>query len=739
MTTATEAPRGFSPRVALQKVGTSLSNMVMPNIPALIAWGIFTAFFIEKGFTPVPALGGFADSAGTPHTGIVGPMIHYLLPLLIANTGGRMVYEARGAVVGVVATMGVIAGSDELIAQLNLTQPANEQIGQVHMFIGAMIMAPLAAWLMKKLDRLWQDHIPAGFEMLVNMFSAGIFAFLMAIVGFFGLAPVVNGFMSLLSAGVEGLIGLGLLPLVSILIEPAKVFFLNNAINHGVLTPLGLAQASQDGKSILFLLEANPGPGLGILLAYSIFGRGAARASAPGAALIQFVGGIHEIYFPYVLMKPILILAAIGGGMTGVFLNVLFHTGLRSPAAPGSIIAILGAATPDSYLGIIIAVLGATAVSFVLAMLLLKVGKQDDGDIASATAKMEQMKGKKSSVAGALTGAGAAGAGAASAADASGHTGPIQRIVFACDAGMGSSAMGATVLRKKVRGAGFDDVEVTNKAISSLNDEWDVVVTQKELTDRARQRTSSAIHVSVDQFMNSPRYDEVVDLVRSRNGGEDASDAAATDTSATADGGNDSGTAAAGAGAAAAGAGAGAGAAASGVAGAESSTRGRHAAEAPSDAPATGEGAPADAAPQILSRDSIVLQGTATSADSAIDEAGSLLVAAGAVGEDYVSAMHDREASVSTFMGNGLAIPHGTNEAKSSIRRSAMTLTRYPGGIDWNGSPVTFVVGIAGQGNEHLELLQKVAMTFSDPAQVERLEKATSPDEILDIFGSDKE
>ena len=721
MTTATEAPRGFSPRVALQKVGTSLSNMVMPNIPALIAWGIFTAFFIEKGFTPVPSLGGFADASGTPHTGIVGPMIHYLLPLLIANTGGRMVYEARGAVVGVVATMGVIAGSDELIAQLNLTQPADEQIGQVHMFIGAMIMAPLAAWLMKKLDQLWQEHIPAGFEMLVNMFSAGIFGFLMAVVGFFGLAPIVNGFMSLLSAGVEGLIGLGLLPLVSILIEPAKVFFLNNAINHGVLTPLGLTQAAQDGKSALFLLEANPGPGLGILLAYSIFGRGAARASAPGAALIQFVGGIHEIYFPYVLMKPILIIAAIGGGMTGVFLNVLFHTGLRSPAAPGSILAIFGAATPDSYLGIAIAVLGATAVSFILSMVFLRIGKQEDGDIASATAKMEQMKGKKSSVAGALTGAGAAGAGAA---DASGHTGPIQRIVFACDAGMGSSAMGATVLRKKVRGAGFDDVEVTNKAISSLSDEWDVVVTQKELTDRARQRTGSAIHVSVDQFMNSPRYDEVVELVRERN----SDDAPAAGDDAPAGGGT---AAVAGAGAAGAGAGA--------AAGAATASRGRHAADVPADAAPAGAPADADAAPQILARDSIVLEGTATGADAAIDEAGGLLVAAGAVDEGYVAAMHDREASVSTFMGNGLAIPHGTNEAKSSIRRSAMTFTRYPGGIDWNGNPVTFVVGIAGQGDEHLELLQKVAMTFSDPAQVERLEQATSPDEILDIFGSDKE
>ncbi|UVY83892.1 PTS sugar transporter subunit IIA [Brachybacterium sp. NBEC-018] len=733
MTTATEAPRGFSPRVALQKVGTSLSNMVMPNIPALIAWGVLTAFFIEKGWTP-----------NAPLASVVGPMIHYLLPLLIANTGGRMIYEARGAVVGVIATMGVIGGSDWLIAQENARlleqwvaqgNAAGEyaELGQVHMFIGAMIMAPLAAWLMKKLDRLWQDHIPAGFEMLVNMFSAGIFGFVMLVIGFFGLAPLVNGLMSALSAGVEVLVNAHLLPLVSILIEPAKVFFLNNAINHGVLTPLGLAQADANGKSILFLLESNPGPGVGILLAYSIFGRGAARASAPGAAIIQFFGGIHEIYFPYVLMKPILILAAIGGGMAGVLINMLFGTGLIAPASPGSVFMIFGVASRDSYLGISLAILGAALVSFLLSTLFLKIGKQDDGDIASATAKMEQMKGKKSSVAGALTGAGAAGAGAASAADTSGHTGPIQRIVFACDAGMGSSAMGATVLRKKVRGAGFDDVEVTNKAISSLNDEWDVVVTQKELTDRARQRTGSAIHVSVDQFMNSPRYDEVVDLVRSRNNGEDASDAADTaDTAATADGGNESLTAAAGAGAGAAAAGATA-------AGAESSTRGRHAAEAPSDAPATGAGAPADAAPQILSRDSIVLQGSATGADSAIDEAGSLLVAAGAVGEDYVSAMHDREASVSTFMGNGLAIPHGTNEAKSSIRRSAMTFTRYPGGIDWNGSPVTFVVGIAGQGNEHLELLQKVAMTFSDPAQVERLEKATSPDEILDIFGSDKE
>ncbi|GAA1484159.1 PTS sugar transporter subunit IIA [Brachybacterium fresconis] len=770
MSTTTEARSGFSPRVALQKVGTSLSNMVMPNIPALIAWGILTAFVIPKGWTPSEPLASAVD-----------PMIHYLLPLLIANTGGRMVYEARGAVVGVIATMGVIGGSDWLIAQENARlldewvaagndAAAYVELGQVHMFIGAMIMAPLAAWIMKRLDRLWQEHIPAGFEMLVNMFSAGIIGFALLVAGFFGLAPLVNGLMTLLSNGVGALVNAHVLPLVSLLIEPAKIFFLNNAINHGVLTPLGLEQAGVDGKSILFLLESNPGPGVGILLAFTVFGRGAARASAPGAAVIQFFGGIHEIYFPYVLMKPVLIIAAIGGGMTGVLINMLFGTGLVAPASPGSVFMIFGVAARDSYLGIALAIAGAAVVSFLLSALLLRIGTQDDGDIGAATAKMEQMKGKKSSVAGALTGAGAAGAGAATAAHASGHTGRIERIVFACDAGMGSSAMGATVLRKKVRAAGFEDVEVTNKAISSLSDEWDVVVTQKELTDRAQQRTESAVHVSVDQFMNSPRYDEVVELVHQRNDPDAAAEPEAEAASEAP--GFEPASAAVGAGGGTATAGAAAGAGATAGAGAASSAagtgHGRRAAERPPEQVASAEvveddrgaadgsdAADADAAkddssdaeisagtepaPEILATDSIVLSGSATDSASGIDEAGALLVAAGAVDQDYVTAMHDREATVSTFMGNSLAIPHGTNDAKSSITRSAMSFVRYPDGIDWNGNPTTFVIGIAGVGNEHLELLQKVAMTFSDPAQVERLEQATTVEEIRAILGDEKE
>lgn len=679
MTDTVETRERVKLRVIVQKVGTSLSNMVMPNIPALIAWGILTAFVIDVGWTPNAALASF-----------VGPMIHYLLPLIIANTGGRMVYDARGAVVGVVATMGVIGGSDYLIGEENVrlldawlaggnSADSFSALGEVHMFIGAMIMAPLAAWLMKKLDALWEGKIRAGFEMLVNLFSAGIFSFLMAVAGFYLLAPLVNGLMNALSAGVAGLINAGLLPLVSLLIEPAKVFFLNNAVNHGVLTPLGIADAAEHGKSLLFMLEANPGPGLGILLAYWFFGRGAAKASAPGAAIIHFFGGIHEIYFPYVLMRPQLIIAAIGGGMTGVFLNVAFSTGLVSPAAPGSIIAVFAVAARDSYLGLAVAVFGAAAVSFAIAALLLRFSKKGEDDLAAATAKMEEMKGKKSSVAGALAGG----------SDTTAHTGRIEQVVFACDAGMGSSAMGATVLRNKMKEAGFTDVHVTNKSIANLQDEWDVVVTQKELTDRARQRTGSAIHVSVDQFMNSPRYDEVVELVRERN-----TEAAPEEPAKPA--------------------------------------------RAKEDAPAeteAAEPAQADESAAVMSEATIILAGESTSASAAIDESGRLLVDVGAVDDGYIAAMHDREATVSTFMGNGLAIPHGTNEAKSTIKRTAMSFVRYTEPLDWNGEPVEFVIAIAGIGDEHLELLQKVALTFADTAQVDKLRAAASADAVLDIFG----
>lgn len=683
MATETVAKPRTSARVHVQKFGTFLSGMIMPNIGAFIAWGIITALFIEKGWLPVPVLGGFGETGGKPNVGLVGPMITYLLPLLIGYTGGKNVYDVRGGVVGAIGTMGVIVGAG------------------IPMFIGAMIMGPLGGWTMKKIDMLWEGKIRPGFEMLVNNFSAGIWGALLAMLGFFGISPLVTAFSTGAGNVVQFLVNNGLLPLTSIFIEPAKVLFLNNAINHGVLTPLGVQQSLDQGKSILFLLEANPGPGLGILLAYMFFGRGAAKASAPGAAIIHFLGGIHEIYFPYVLMRPLLILAAIAGGMTGIATLAVTGAGLVAPAAPGSILAVLAQTSRDSYLGVILSVVLAATASFLVASVIMKTTKHsDETDLGDATARMEAMKGKKSSVSSTLTGAGA-GAGASAGAASGGRggvgvlAGPVRNIVFACDAGMGSSAMGASVLRNKIKAAGFPDVKVTNASIASLSDTYDVVITHQDLTERAKPATSSAVHYSVDNFMSSPRYDEIVELVRESN---------------TEGGTSDAGTA-----------------------------HGAHAAEAPVDAAPAAAGAaaaaPAAGSSDILARESVVMRGSATTRDAAIDEAGRLLLARGAVDEGYIAAMHEREESVSTYMGSFLAIPHGTNAAKDHIRKSAVSVIRYPEGIDWNGKQVKFVVGVAGINNEHLHILSSIAKVFTNKEQVARLEAATSEDEVLELFG----
>ena len=682
MSSTTSAPARGGARVAVQKFGTFLSGMIMPNIPALIAWGILTMFFIPAGFTPNAAI-----------STIVGPMIHYLLPIMIAYTGGHMIYGLRGGVVAAIGIIGAIAGSDYLIAQFNLTQPEDNQLGQVHMFIGAMIMAPIAAYSMRWLDQLWEERIRPGLEMLVNMFSAGIWGFILLLIGFYPIAWIVNGVMTVLSSAVNWLVANNLLPLTSIIIEPAKVFFLNNAINHGVLTPLGTQQAAETGRSILFLLEANPGPGVGLLLAFTFFGIGAARASAPGAAFIQFVGGIHEVYFPYALMKPTLILALIGGGMTGVATNMLLGGALRAPAAPGSILAVVAQIAPGAYFPVLLSVVLSAVVSFLIAGVILRASRSADlaaeaagtDRFEAAISQTEANKGKGSDALAGLRG----GTGTATLA------GPVKTIVFACDAGMGSSAMGASVLRKKIQAAGFGDVKVVNKAIAGLEDTYDIVVSHQDLMDRASQKTPSAVHVAVDNFMASPKYDDVVEMVKESNSGPKAEAAPVTSS-------------------------------------APASTA--PARVAPVAAAPVAAAAPAAPEEGVLALSSIVLSGSATDQSSAIDEAGRLLVKAGAVEEGYITSMHDREKSVSTYMGNLLAIPHGTNEAKGLIKTSAISVVRYPGGIQWNGNPVKFVIGIAGANDEHLELLSKIAEVFLDADAVASLEQAGTAEEIADTF-----
>ncbi|WP_341776407.1 PTS mannitol-specific transporter subunit IIBC [Staphylococcus simulans] len=504
----------------VQAFGSFLSSMIMPNIGAFIAWGFIAAIFIDNGWFPNKDLAELA-----------GPMITYLIPLLIAYSGGRLIHDLRGGIIAATATMGVIVA-----------------LPDTPMLLGAMIMGPLVGWLMKKTDEFIQPRTPQGFEMLFNNFSAGILGFIMTIFGFKILAPIMKLIMHLLSVGVEALVHAHLLPLVSIIVEPAKIVFLNNAINHGVFTPLGADQASHVGQSILYTIESNPGPGIGVLLAYMIFGKGTAKATSYGAGIIQFFGGIHEIYFPYVLMRPFLFVAVILGGMTGVATYSLLDFGFKTPASPGSIIVYIINAPKGEFLSMIIGVILAALVSFVVASLILKFTKDPKQDLADATAKMEATKGKKSSVATKLSGntdsKSAEKTQAASTTttqvdgddlldkynteDVDAHNyNNVQHVIFACDAGMGSSAMGASMLRNKFKKAGLENIEVTNTAINQLPSDAELVITQKKLTDRAIKQVPDAIHISVENFLNSPKYEELINNLKEDQNGS------ATTTSST--------------------------------------------------------------------------------------------------------------------------------------------------------------------------------------------------------------
>lgn len=470
-------------RVGVQRFGRFLSGMVMPNMGAFIAWGLITALFIPTGWYPNATI-----------EQLVGPIINYLLPLLIGYTGGTMVHGQRGGVLGAIMTIGVIVGSD------------------IPMFLGAMIAGPLAAWIIKKFDKSIEGKIKAGFEMLVNNFSAGIIGGILGIAALVGIGPAIEAVSKVLSAGVQGLVNLGLLPLVNLIIEPGKVLFLNNAINHGILTPIATDQARELGQSVLYMLESNPGPGLGILLAYCFFGRGMAKSSAPGAVVIHFFGGIHEIYFPYILMRPILILAAIGGGVAGTLTFMLTGAGLVSAPSPGSILAYFALTPKGGYLPMLAGVLVAAVVSFLIAAVLLKTGKQKDEDLEAASSRMKDMKSQGTTPNAAIT---ANGGEENNVADRTASTvkTDVRKIVFSCDAGMGSSAMGASILRKKMKAEGID-VAVTNTAISEIPQDADVVITQKTLTDRARSVAPNAEHISIDNFLKSPEYDALVERLK---------------------------------------------------------------------------------------------------------------------------------------------------------------------------------------------------------------------------------
>ena len=639
----------FSPdaKVRIQNFGRFLSNMVMPNIGAFIAWGIITALFIPTGWLPNETLAK-----------LVGPMITYLLPLLIGFTGGRLVGGDRGGVVGAITTMGVIVGAD------------------MPMFLGAMIAGPLGGWAIKHFDRWVEGKIKSGFEMLVNNFSAGIIGMLLAILAFMAIGPLVEVLSKALAAGVHIMVQNNLLPLTSIFVEPAKILFLNNAINHGIFSPLGIQQATETGKSIFFLIEANPGPGLGVLMAYMFFGRGNAKQSAGGAAIIHFFGGIHEIYFPYVLMNPRLLLAVILGGMTGVFTLTLLNGGLVSPASPGSILAVLAMTPKGAYFANIAAVAAAFAVSFVVSAILLKTSKVKDDEedsLEDATRRMQDMKAQSK------------GAQAANAAATVGDLSTVRKIIVACDAGMGSSAMGAGVLRKKIQDAGLKHISVTNCAINNLPEDVDLVITHRDLTERAMRHAPQAQHISLTNFLDSQLYNNLTArLVEASHATEKTQKVIETlDDSFEA----------------------------------------------------------SEANLFKLSAANVFLNQHAATKEQAIRFAGEQLVKGGYVEPEYVEAMLEREKLTSTYLGESIAVPHGTIEAKDRVLKTGVVFCQYPEGVRFGEEEdevARLVIGIAARNNEHIHVITSLTNALDDDSVIERLSKTTNVQDVLDLLGGKK-
>lgn len=456
-------------KTKVQKLGRALSGMVMPNIGAFIAWGFITALFIEKGWLPNAQLAE-----------MITPMLKYVLPVLIGYTGGKMIAGDRGSVIGAIATVGIVVGA-----------------GDTTMLIGGMIMGPLGGWVIKKFDELVDGKIPSGFEMLVNNFSVGILGLILAIIGFYAIGPVVIAVTSVLQAGVEFLVKRNLIFLTSLFIEPAKVLFLNNAINHGILSPLGIEQAKEMGSSIMFLLEANPGPGLGVLLAYCIFGKGSSKESAPGAVIIHFLGGIHEIYFPYILMNPALILAVMLGGASGVLTFSLLGAGLVAAASPGSIIAILAMTAKGKYFAVIAGIVVATIVSFLVSSVFVKraAARDEEQDLDAAQAQMKNMKAEAKNQKVEV-----GQDDVAVAIDKEVAVSDIKKIIFACDAGMGSSAMGAARFKSRIKDLNLG-IEVAAAPVDNVPADAQIIVTHESLAQRAEDKYDDKEIIEIKNFL----------------------------------------------------------------------------------------------------------------------------------------------------------------------------------------------------------------------------------------------
>ena len=425
----------------LRKIGNRLSQMMMPHLSIFIAWG-FINVVASLQFKELHLL----------LDGLEQALISYLLPLLIGYTGGKQVEESRGGTIAGIATIGMIIGTN------------SPQI------IGAMIIGPLSVWSYVFIKKYWLDRLKDGYEMVANNILAGLVGGVWCLTAIFLIAPVINWLMQASAILILWFIDLKLLPAVSLVIEPLKVFFFNNTINHGVLTPLGLSMVEKTGQSVLFLLETNPGPGLGILLAYYRYGK--KKAQSGGAALIHVFGGIHEVYFPYVLMEPRLFVALIVSGVSGTAIFQWFDVGLKHPVSPGSLILIVTSTPLTKWLGLILGIIISTLVSFSIAKFYLKRRSWEESSLKEVEERLDSPQ-------------------------------AITRIIVACDAGIGSSAMGASLLRRTLQQEQMDYF-VDYQSVYTLDNRQDtLVLVHPQLKKVAESKAPASQILTIENFLDT--------------------------------------------------------------------------------------------------------------------------------------------------------------------------------------------------------------------------------------------
>ena len=597
-------------RSNVQKIGSFISSMIIPNIGAFIAWGFIAAIFSPTGWFPNERISTLID-----------PLKNYLLPLLVGYTGGKVTGGARGGIVASIATIGVICGTN------------------IPMILGAIIIGPVSGYLIKKLDIKLKDKIPYGFEMLVNNFSLAFMGIILAIIGLVIIGPSIIIVDKIMNKGVYFIIRNGLLPLLAIFIEPIKVLFLNNVMNHGIINIIAMDQITEYGKSILYLLEANPGPGLGVILSYYIYSKGVMKQFVPSAAIIQFFGGIHEIYFPYILLNPQLLIAAIIGNTVSIMIFLIFNTGLISLASPGSIFSIMMLSYKGDILKNLLGVFGGAIVSFFIATILLKRKYRKNVDININKKNKNELNFDIKS---------------------------IKKIVFACDVGMGSSAMGARNFINKIKDFKLD-IEVINSSISNIPSDSDIIITHKGLLGGIKKDINKSKIICIENFLE----DDTLELLYEKFKKECNSNVDNTYHIQS---------------------------------------------------------------NELLNEKNILLNLENESKEEAIIRAGNLLFNNGYVGYEYINSMLEREKRISTYIGYGVAMPHGTEFGKEQVKKAGIVVLQYPEGINFGGQKAYLLIAIAAKGEEHLEILSNIAQALGDVEAIENLKTTKNSKDVLKVF-----